>query len=70
MALSDNDANYVIRFANGLFLQEGITFNPEFLHLMRKYFKAHMETVDFSESVAVAEQINSWVENHTESEWI
>lgn len=67
-ALSDDDTHYVIRFANSLFLQEGVTFNPEFLHLMRKYFRADVETVDFSESAAVAEQINNWVENHTESE--
>lgn len=67
-ALSDDNARYIIRFANSLYLQQGVTFNPEFLHLMRKYFRAEVETVDFSESVAVAEQINSWVENHTESE--
>ncbi|CAJ1065734.1 neuroserpin isoform X1 [Xyrichtys novacula] len=66
-ALSDDDAHYVIRFANSLFLQEGVTFNPEFLHLMKKYFRADVETVDFNESAAVAEHINSWVENHTES---
>lgn len=34
---------------------------------MRKYFKADVQTVDFGESAAVAEQINGWVENHTES---
>uniref|UniRef100_A0A3Q0RVN3 Serpin peptidase inhibitor, clade I (neuroserpin), member 1 n=1 Tax=Amphilophus citrinellus TaxID=61819 RepID=A0A3Q0RVN3_AMPCI len=56
-----------IRFANSLFLQEGVAFNPEFLHLMKKYFRADVETVDFSESPAVAEQINKWVENHTDS---
>jgi len=67
-ALSEDDTHYVIRFANSLYLQEGITFNPEFMHLMRKYFRADVETVDFSESAAVAEQINNWVENHTESE--
>ncbi|XP_034024010.1 neuroserpin [Thalassophryne amazonica] len=66
-AFPDDDAHYVIRFANSLFLQEGVTFNPEFLRMMRKYFRADVETVDFSESVAVAEQINSWVENQTES---
>ncbi|XP_054649582.1 neuroserpin [Dunckerocampus dactyliophorus] len=66
-ALSADDRQYTIRFANTLFLQEGITFNPEFLHLMKKYFHANVETVDFSESAAVAEQINNWVENHTES---
>ncbi|KAM4742353.1 neuroserpin isoform 1-T2 [Anableps anableps] len=66
-ALSDDDSHYVIRFANSLFLQEGISFNPEFLHLMKKYFQAEVETVDFSKSSVVAEQINKWVENHTES---
>ncbi|KAI9528899.1 hypothetical protein NQZ68_015664 [Dissostichus eleginoides] len=66
-ALSEDNAHYVIRFANSLLLQEGITFNPEFLHLMKKYFQADVETVDFSESAAVADQINTWVENHTES---
>lgn len=68
-ALTNDDAHYVIRLANGLFLQQGVTFNPEFLHLMKKYFGANVETVDFNESAAVAEHINSWVENHTESEW-
>lgn len=66
-ALLDDDSHYVIRFANSLFLQEDVTFNPEFLHLMKKYFRADVETVDFSESSAVAEQINKWVENHTDS---
>lgn len=66
-ALLEDDSHYVIRFANSLFLQEGVTFNPEFLHLMKKYFRANVETVDFSESPAVAEQINKWVENHTDS---
>lgn len=66
--LADDEAHHVVRFANRLFLQQGVTFNPEFLHLMRKYFKADVETVDFSQSAAAAKQINSWVENHTESE--
>ena len=66
-ALSDDDGHYIVRLANSLFLQEGMVFNPEFLHLMRKYFRAEVDTVDFSESAAVADQINSWVENHTES---
>ncbi|KAM9801344.1 neuroserpin [Neosynchiropus ocellatus] len=66
-ALSDEDPQYIVRFANSLFLQEGVTFNPEFLRLMKKYFRASVDTVDFSESAAVAEKINGWVENHTES---
>ncbi|KAM9733554.1 neuroserpin isoform 2-T2 [Menidia menidia] len=66
-ALSDDDTHYMIRFANSLFLQDGVAFNPEFLHMIKKYFRAEVETVDFSKSSTVAEQINSWVENHTES---
>lgn len=69
-ALSDDDTHYVIRFANSLFLQEGVTFNPEFLHLMKKYFRADVETVDFKKSAAVAEKINNWVANHTEGELV
>ncbi|XP_061683137.1 neuroserpin isoform X2 [Syngnathoides biaculeatus] len=66
-ALSEDDTQYTVHLANRLYLQEGIVFNPEFLHLMKKFFGANVDTVDFSESAAVAEQINSWVENHTES---
>ncbi|XP_037124606.1 neuroserpin [Syngnathus acus] len=66
-ALSEDVNQYTVRLANGLFVQEGIAFNPEFLHLMKKFLGANIQTVDFSESAAVAEQINSWVENHTES---
>ncbi|XP_019720504.1 neuroserpin isoform X2 [Hippocampus comes] len=66
-ALSEDDTQYTVRLANSLFLQEGIAFNPEFLHLMQKFFRAHLYTVDFGQSAAVAEQINSWVENQTES---
>lgn len=66
-ALSEDEAHYVVRFANSLYLQEGTSFSPEFVHLMRKFFRAQVETVDFSKSAAVAEHINHWVENHTES---
>ncbi|KAL4646985.1 neuroserpin isoform X1 [Arapaima gigas] len=65
--LSSDSSHCVVRLANSLFLQTGVHFNPEFLHLARKYFKAEIETVDFSESISVAQHINAWVENHTES---
>ncbi|XP_051952684.1 neuroserpin-like isoform X2 [Xyrauchen texanus] len=66
-ALSTDEEQYVVRLANSLFLQTGVHFSEDFLHLMNKYFKAEVETVDFSESAAVAEHINSWVQNRTES---
>ncbi|CAL9684734.1 unnamed protein product [Knipowitschia caucasica] len=66
-ALSQDKAQYVVRFANSLYLQQGASFSPEFVHLIRKYFRAHVDTVDFNQSAAVAQLINHWVENHTES---
>ncbi|XP_028818833.1 neuroserpin isoform X2 [Denticeps clupeoides] len=62
-----HEEQYVVRLANSLYLQTGVPFNPDFLQLMKKYFRAEVETVDFSESAAVAEKINAWVENHTEN---
>lgn len=67
-SLADEEARHVVRFANSLFLQRGVTFDPGFVHLTRKHFKADVETVDFSQSAAVAQQINAWVDNRTESE--
>ncbi|KAG7470955.1 hypothetical protein MATL_G00119390 [Megalops atlanticus] len=66
-AMSADETQNVVKLANSLFLQTGVHFNPDFLKLMKKYFRAEIETVDFSESAAVAEHINAWVENHTES---
>lgn len=66
-ALTGDEAQYVVRLANSLFLQTGLHFSPEFLKLMEHYFHAEAETVDFNESAAVAEHINAWVLNHTAS---
>ncbi|XP_026107611.1 neuroserpin-like [Carassius auratus] len=66
-ALSADEEQYVVRLANSLFLQTGVHFSEDFLQLMKKYFRAEVETVDFSQSEAVADRINSWVLNHTES---
>lgn len=65
---AEGDAHHVLRLANSLFLQQGVAFNPDFLRLVRKLLRAEVETVDFSQSEAVAQQINSWVENRTEGE--
>uniref|UniRef100_A0A671LRP7 Serpin peptidase inhibitor, clade I (neuroserpin), member 1 n=1 Tax=Sinocyclocheilus anshuiensis TaxID=1608454 RepID=A0A671LRP7_9TELE len=46
-ALSTDEEQYVVRLANSLFLQTGVHFNEDFLQLMKKYFKAEVETVDF-----------------------
>ena len=39
----------------------------EFLQMIKKYFNAEVNHVDFSQNVAVANYINKWVENNTNS---
>ncbi|XP_048836782.1 neuroserpin isoform X2 [Brienomyrus brachyistius] len=65
--LTSDDSPCILRLANSLFLQTGVHFHPDFLQLAQKYFKAETETVDFGESAMVAQHINDWVENHTDS---
>ncbi|MGH0191415.1 UNVERIFIED_CONTAM: hypothetical protein FKN15_060752 [Acipenser sinensis] len=66
-SLMADDSPYVVKLANSIFLQNGVHFNENFVHMMKKYFHAEIETVDFSQSAAVADRINKWVENQTEN---
>ncbi|KAK1168486.1 neuroserpin-like [Acipenser oxyrinchus oxyrinchus] len=66
-SLMGDESQYVVKLANSLFLQNGVHFNENFVHMMKKYFHAEIETVDFSQSAAVADRINKWVENQTEN---
>ncbi|KAK6478680.1 neuroserpin-like [Huso huso] len=66
-SLMVDESPYVVKLANSLFLQNGVHFNENFVHMMKKYFHAEIETVDFSQSAAVADHINKWVENQTEN---
>ncbi|XP_011916140.1 PREDICTED: LOW QUALITY PROTEIN: neuroserpin [Cercocebus atys] len=59
------ESQYVMKIANSLFVQNGFHINEEFLQMMKKYFNAEVNHVDFSQNVAVANYINKWVENNT-----
>ncbi|XP_063162549.1 neuroserpin [Candoia aspera] len=59
------DSQYVMKLANSLYVQNGYHISDKFLQLLKKYFKADVEVVDFSQNIAVASYINKWVENHT-----
>ncbi|KAM4862953.1 neuroserpin [Urocitellus parryii] len=59
------ESQYVMKIANSLFVQNGFHINDEFLQMVKKYFKAEVNHVDFSQNVAVANHINKWVENNT-----
>ncbi|XP_059678625.1 neuroserpin isoform X2 [Gavia stellata] len=59
------ESHYVLNIANSLYVQNGFHISDKFLQLVKKYFKAEVENIDFSQSAAVASHINKWVENHT-----
>ncbi|KAM6441944.1 neuroserpin isoform 1-T1 [Liasis olivaceus] len=59
------DSQYAMKLANSLYVQNGYHISDKFLQLLKRYFKAEVEVVDFSQNVAVASYINKWVENHT-----
>ncbi|CAI5775832.1 SERPIN domain-containing protein [Podarcis lilfordi] len=59
------DSQYVMKLANSLYVQNGFHVSDKFLQLMKTYFRAEVEDVDFSQNIAVASHINRWVENHT-----
>lgn len=61
------ESHYVLNIANSLYVQNGVHISDKFLQLVKKYFKAEVENIDFSQSAAVATHINKWVENHTNS---
>uniref|UniRef100_A0A8V0X7M3 Serpin family I member 1 n=1 Tax=Gallus gallus TaxID=9031 RepID=A0A8V0X7M3_CHICK len=63
------ESHYVLNMANSLYVQNGFHVSEKFLQLVKKYFKAEVENIDFSQSAAVATHINKWVENHTNSNW-
>lgn len=65
--VSAEEGQYVMKIANLLFVQNGFHINEEFLQMMKMYFNAEVNHVDFSQNVAVANYINKWVENYTNS---
>lgn len=63
--MTAQERHYVLSIANSLYLQNGFHISDKFIQLMKKYFKAEVENVDFSQGSAVENHINAWVENHT-----
>ncbi|XP_063298683.1 neuroserpin [Pelobates fuscus] len=63
--ITAQERHYVLSIANSLYLQDGFHISDKFIQLMKKYFKAEVENVDFKQASTVANHINTWVENHT-----
>jgi serine protease inhibitor len=62
----ENPSKHVdINIANSLWMQEGLTFKPDFLQRNEDFYGAAARTLDFSEPGAVG-TINNWVEEQTQ----
>jgi serpin B len=63
----DKQRGYQLSVANALWPQKGHPFTPAFLDLTRTSYDAGLEEVDFRGATEAArEQINHWVEEHTQ----
>lgn len=55
-----------LHLANSLWGQKDFAFLPEFLDLLAANYGAGMHLVDFGQPESARQQINAWVEEHTE----
>ncbi|RDD41304.1 Serpin B10 [Trichoplax sp. H2] len=55
----------IFKFANTLFCCKQYSLLPQFLSLVEEYYEAKPQSVDFTNSIKTAKQINSWVEKQT-----
>uniref|UniRef100_A0A8C4KIW4 Serpin B10 n=1 Tax=Dromaius novaehollandiae TaxID=8790 RepID=A0A8C4KIW4_DRONO len=59
---------YLLRSANRLYEEKTYPLVPKFIQLVKRYYKAKPQVVNFKTDAEQArKQINSWVENETES---
>ncbi|XP_051873161.1 neuroserpin [Pristis pectinata] len=58
---------YVMEVANSLFVREGFQLSDNYLQMLKRYFGASVENVDFNHPSSVADLINEWVQNQTDS---
>lgn len=54
-----------VNVANGLFVKQGIRVYPDFVQKTREYYDTNIQDVDFSQSAAAQELINTWVSRKT-----
>ena len=57
--------SYQLTVANRLWGQRASSFSIRFLNLVRKYYGADLEQVDFAQADAARKTINTWVEKAT-----
>lgn len=63
--INATNVKYTLNLANRLYTNGSIKFNDQYINVLGKYFKADIEKLNFSNSVAAAETINKFVSNKT-----
>ena len=63
----EKQGNVQLRIANSLFPHKRYTFLDEFLALIKQFYDATITPLDYGNSEAARQTINSWVEDKTES---
>ena len=59
------DSDVEFNIANSIWYRDDLTFEQDFFERCRDYFDARVSGLDFSQSAAVKDTINGWVEENT-----
>lgn len=63
--LPEADRNVTLLTANAFYLNKNYSFNDSYSEIMKKYFDAQLETVNFSKQAETLNKINSWANEKT-----
>ena len=58
-------ALYTLRIANGLWMQQGFSFKPDFTHVLQHNYDAEARLANFANAMPVTHEINKWVKKQT-----
>ncbi|XP_048460234.1 neuroserpin [Rhincodon typus] len=64
-SMKADSQQYVVKLVNSLFVEKGFQLSDKFLQMLKEYFSASVESIDFSQPSSVADHINEWVQNQT-----
>ncbi len=62
---SDQNGDYTLDIANALWCQKGFDFLESYISTIKDYYAGELHTLDFSNGLKAAEEINGWVEEKT-----